>query len=253
MTTYNRTLRRQFSPTHEPVFKNILVSGCSFTWNNGNEHIVTWPFYLRDLANIQDVEDCSQAGAGCEHIFNSIVYEVENNPNVNPASTLIMVMWSGLSRHDVIATRDVIGNFNGAQTYQFDETFSTFSIFARPIGNNPLADLCRDYWKIVDFNAQILASTIKIVTLKHFLESKGFKFVFLSWKPIQDEMSLIPSSALTQEAIGSIAPITSLDTYAGNTDQRIPDDEHPSPNGHLGWTREHLMPYLESQGFIKPI
>jgi len=253
MIAHTRNISRIFSQTYKSDFKNLLVSGCSYVWNNSEEHACTWPYYLRDLSGFDKVLDCSQSGAGSNHIFNSIVYETETNHDVNPKSTLIIVMWSGLSRHDIIATRAVTSKWHQMSNYNFDEQYSTFSIFANSKGNDSISALCRDYWKIVDFKSQILESAIKILTLKYFLKSKGFNSVFLSWKPIIEDLSLIEPSPMIEKVIECIDSVVDLDTYAETTKQRIPNDGHPTPDAHLQWTKEHLLPYLSSQKILLPL
>jgi hypothetical protein len=229
----------------------LLVSGCSFTWNNSEEHICSWPYYLRDIAGFDRVFDCSQSGAGSNHIFNSIINEIETNTEVSPEDTLIVIMWSGLTRTDVISTTDITKPWHFMSNYHFDDEFSTLSIFNNVTGNTPLDDLCRQYKRLVGFDAQIYESLLKIIALDAYLKQKDFKYVFLSWKDPDTDTEHINSS-LVNIVDSLLDPVRYLDDYA-KSNQLQETDGHPTPNGYLRWTREYLIPYLVDRAICTPI
>jgi len=237
-----RNLKKVFTQTHQVKFKKILVSGCSFTYNNSDTDICTWPYYLKDLAGVETILDTSQSGAGCNHIFNSVIYECETNPLVKTDDTLIIVMWSGLSRTDMIAERTVTKDWHSMSNYCFDNQFSTLSIFNSVDGNSPIDDLCKKYKKIISLDAQIIESLIKIQALKHYLISKGFNHVFLSW--------MDPSVELQHTDTAMTMPLDQVPYLYEFVEQMrmLASDGHPSPDGHLHWVKKCLLPYLSVCG-----
>lgn len=250
MTVYSRSLAQQFTSTHTTQFKNLLVSGCSFTYNNSDKDICSWPYYLRDLAGFDAVLDCSQSGAGSNHIFNSIINEIEINSDVNVNNTLVIIMWSGLTRTDVIAEQDITKPWHSMSNYNFDGQYATLSLFNGADGATPLDQLCRQYRKLVSADAQIYESLIKIVALKTYLDQKGFRSVITSWKDPRPEIkNTTINPAIINSAMSTITAVKYLDSYAVLKNLREPDG-HPSPDGYLGWTREHLLPYLELIGHV---
>ena len=241
MTALVRSIPRSFTATHQTKFKNLLVSGCSFTFNNSADIACSWPYYLRDIANFDEVYDCSQSGAGSNHIFNSVVNEIETNPDINPDNTLVICMWSGLTRTDTIATRDITKPWHHMSNYDFDNKFSTLSILNQPQGNSPVADMCKQYKKVVDVNAQIYESCLKIIALDAYLKYTGFNSVFTSWKDPNPDLQLI--SEIKDLAWNKFDKIHFLGDYA-KANTLLEPDGHPTPNGYLAWTREHLVPFL---------
>jgi hypothetical protein len=237
-----RHLKKTFATTHQTKFKKILVSGCSFTYNNSETDICTWPYYLKDLTGIETVFDASQSGAGSNHIFNSIVYECETNSLINADDTLIIVMWSGLSRTDVVAKRLVTDHWHSMSNYCFDEQFATLSIFNSVEGNTYIDDLCKKYKKIISPDAQIIESLIKIQALKQYLISKKFNHVFLSWMDPAIELKHI-NTTMTMP----LDQVPYLYEFAEQK-QMLETDSHPSPDGHLQWVKECLLPYLSVCG-----
>jgi len=252
MTAKIRKLNKQFTTTHKTKFKNLLVSGCSFVYNNSEEYLCTWPYYLRDHAEFEEVYDCSQSGAGGNHIFNSTINEIETNNNIDNNNTLIIIMWSGLNRTDVVAERSITRPWHFMSNYDFDDQYSTLSIFniGGFDGSTQIDKLCRQYKKLVSVDAQVYESLLKIIALKAYLDQKGFKSVITSWKDPRLELEKTTiSQTIVDSALSTLNEIEYLDSHA--TLKKLKErDGHPSPDGHLTWTREHLLPYLESTNFV---
>jgi hypothetical protein len=243
MTAKIRNIKKCFQQTHQSQFKNLLVSGCSFTYNNSEVHACSWPYYLRDLAGFDQVYDGSQSGAGNNHIFNSVVNEIESNKNISSESTLVIVMWSGLTRTDVIATSKLTKPWHFMSNYHFDDKFSTLSISDVDKKTTDLETLCYYYRRLIDSDAQVYESMLKITALYHYLKNKNFSFVFLNYMNPTNELSFL-NSPLVNTVKTLIDPVLHLGTYASETKKLEYNDGHPSPDGYLDWTREHLIPYL---------
>lgn len=251
MTAQLRKLARQFTTTHNTQFKNLLVSGCSLTYNNSDKYICSWPYYLRDLAGFDEVYDCSQSGAGSNHIFNSIINEIETNPDINANNTLVVIMWTGLTRTDVIAEQEITSPWHFMSNYHFDDRYATLSLFNGVDGMSSLAQLCRRYKKLVSSDAQVYESLIKIIALKAYLDQKGFKLFMVSWQDLMpDFKNATIKQSIIESALSTLNNIPYLYWYAESKKQIEPNDGHPTPNGYLGWTREHLLPGLESVGYV---
>jgi len=252
MSAKIRNIDKQFGSTHQTRFSNLLVSGCSFTWNNSEQHVCSWPYYLRDISGFDQVIDCSQSGAGTNHIFNSVVNELETNSNLNKDNTLVVIMWSGLSRTDVVATQDITRPWHHMSNYNFDQRFATLTIWNNATGREPLSVLCQQYKRLIDTDAQIYESLLKILALECYLKQKAFDFVFTSWMDPTPELDRIdsPLTSRVGDLLSALTPY--LNEYAEQTQQKE-SDGHPTPDGYLSWTRQCLIPYLESQSLIHPI
>jgi len=236
--------------THTCRYDNLLVSGCSFTFNNHNEEICTWPYFLQEYANL-NVLDCSQSGAGSNHIFNSIVNEIESNKTITNQNTLVVIMWSGLTRTDVIATNEITKDWHFMSNYNFNDVYSTLSIFNDTDDRSLLGDLCRDYKKLVTFDAQVYESLLKVIALKNYLENKNFDFVFVNWMDQTEDLNLVDTS-LVNKFNECIVNIKSLDNYALENNIQE-EDGHPKPIAHKEWTEKYLIPLLVNKCYLKDI
>ncbi len=251
MVAKTRPLVQAWNPEYRAdnvsLFPNLLVSGCSFTDNISMTESVTWPWYLKTLFDFTAVYDCSQSGAGNNHIFNSIINEIETNANINSHNTLTVVMWSSWSRADVIGSSEVTKNIHSVSNYQFSDNFCTLSLYRQPRDTKSEEEkLCAQYARVVDPEAQVYESCLKIIALKNYLENKKMPYVFCSWKKLEAEYSFVKDQAvqyLAQQISNHMAPIISLDEYATGRNLRAPDG-HPDTEAHLRWSRHVLMPYI---------
>ena len=226
----------------------LLVAGCSYTWNNSEEHACTWPYYLQDALEFQQVLDCSQSGSGPDLLFNSIINEVLVNKNISADDTLISVMWSDLERTDVITSfDDKVKHYHNMSLYAFNDQYCNLSLFAGI--DNPVDDyskLSLLYKKTIPFPAQAYQSLFKIIALGALLDHMKFNYVFMTWKPIDKQYLLenhIPENII-DTALSLMVPIKTVDEYADQLDMRIPNDGHPSAECHIHWTKTHLVPGL---------
>lgn len=237
--SYKRNLNRAFDATHICKLPNLLVSGCSFTYNNSNEHVCSWPYYLRDLFDFDKVFDCSQSGAGSNHIFNSVINEIENDKYITCENTLVVIAWSGLTRTDVIASSEITKPWHHMSNYDFNDKFSTLSIFNLTKGKTDLDNLCKMYKTYIDVEAQILESAFKIIALKNYLENKKMKHVFVQYQDLTDEINYLEPLVKSQ-TLKCFDNIESIGSYS----KEFESDGHPTPNGYLAWTKDCLIPHL---------
>lgn len=245
-----RTIARQFEPVAATQYRNLLVSGCSYTWNNSETDICTWPYYLRDLAGFDQVLDCSQAGSGFGHTFNSVIHEIETNTAVSADDTFVIIMWSGPERVDITCDSAVVRTWSNMETQQLGTALTSLSLFnSAPswltrIGSD-IESLRKQYHTVIDSSAQLFDSHIQITALEHYLQNLGFRSVFLNWDSDRNTAPVTLGRTRVD-----FAPVPTLGHYATVNQLRIPGDGHPSPDAHLAWTRSVLLPYLTENNLI---
>lgn len=237
--TIRQNIKRAFTPILQTKFDNLIVSGCSYTYNNSNEHVVTWPYYLKDLANFNDVFDLSQQSGGTTHIFNSVINEVELG-TVKP-NDLLIVMWTELSRTDIMI--DVDSWFFNFSPYHFDSKYVSKRLNSSNFGTKgPYSDLCKHYHKLVPIGAQVYDSCLKINALDGYLKHKKINYVFLSAWDLFQGLENFSNQDLINATREKFPLVQSLDDFTEN-DREV--DGHPSVEAHLNWTKQILIPYLQ--------
>jgi hypothetical protein len=245
----HRNIASQFDPIHNFGFKNLIVSGCSFTYNNHNTASVTWPYYLRDLGGFEFVIDCSMFGAGNNHICDSLIWTLESN-TVDPKESLVVVMWSGNDRDDYICPGSNI--VFKSWMFEYSDTVMsgiTGGSHAEAKGNTITG--LKDFAQTKNLESRAIENFLCILKLYSYLKSHNYAFVFLDYRdralPARDVdfdiRKYLPKS-VANRLQNMITKVEDIYTYALKRNLLWEDDFHPSPDGHLAWTKQILIPEL---------
>jgi len=248
-----RSFPKQFATETDLGYKNLLISGCSFTYNNSENSAVTWPYYLKDLAGIDQVYDCSLPGAGNYHICHSTIWTLETT-NLNPADTLVIVMWSSHNRDDAIISASSVNGFPMTFSYT-NSVVSGISGGNHPDskGNSQTRSI-KNMDQIKSIESRTVENYLYVSMLYHYLRQKQYKFLFLDYldrsipnREYDFEIRDYLSNDLELKYNSMIEyTVENLYRFAIKNDLLDTDDFHPSPNGHLSWTKQHLLPFLKS-------
>jgi len=244
-------IKKQFDIIHDFGIKNLIVSGCSFTYNNHNTSAVAWPYYFRDIGGFEQVLDTSMPGAGNQHIANSLQWAIEID-QPDPADSLVIVMWSGNDRDDYICP---IENDNNNYPFTFNYSNKVVSgITGGLLGcGNTLKGLV-DLGKTKSLESRAIENYLIISSLYNFLQNKGYKFIFLDYLdrslPSRTKdfeiLPLLPSN-LAKNLKNMLTPNTN-DLYTWSLGRNYLSDDliHPTPDGHLNWAKKILLPISKS-------
>jgi hypothetical protein len=251
MLWQERSVNKQFATDHPLGVKNLIVSGCSFTFNNHLTEPVAWPYYLRDICGFEQVYDTSMPGAGNYHIASSLQWALELDP-VDPADSLVIVMWSGNDRDDYVAPDS---NGKGATDFEFRYTANCFSGQTGGSDESSRGNVREGLKNLAitkTYESRAVENFLYAVSLESYLKQKGYKFIFVEYMdrslPARsldfDIRTWLPPTQ-QQRYTAMFTPMTDPYAWALRTDQLWDDDYHPSPNGHLSWTREILIPRIK--------
>jgi hypothetical protein len=244
-------IKKQFDTVHNFDIKNLIVGGCSFTYNNHETSAVTWPYYLRDLGGFEQVLDCSLPGAGNSHIADSLQWALEVD-RPEPADSLVIVMWSGCDRDDYICPEENIKPYPFKFNYSRDVASGISGGLHAGADGNTNAGLS-ELAKTKTLESRAIENYLYINGLWHYLKNSGYQFVFLNFLDSNlpsrtshfDITKYLPTPVKDQYNLMFTKTID-LHTWALKNDQLISDDFHPSPDGHLDWTRKVLLPKLQT-------
>jgi len=244
-----RNIPKQVSTVYNFGIKKLIVSGCSYTYNQLENVADTWPYYLRDLGGFEQVLDSSLPGAGNSHISNSLIWGLEID-RPDPATSLVIVMWSGHDRDDYIVPKDYINE----HSYQFYYTQSVMSAINKAADNHSVQEELKTFALAKNNESRAVESYLNMVKTYQYLKSLNYRFLFLNFidtkNPVGGTNSFeirkyLPKSA-QQKYNSMITDI--MDPYHFSVRYNLLSDDnfHPNEYGQLRWTRSVLMPYLQT-------
>ena len=244
-----RNINKIFNVVQDLGYKNLIVGGCSFTYNNSDHDACTWPYYLRDYGNFQNVYDFSMVGGGNTHTFNAVIYGIEKNISILQDS-LIIIQIAGHDRDDYIIDPSEINDY--PFTYFYDSSSMVGITGGESISNFKRKDPIKEIKSMKNLENRSIENFIKISALNSYFLSLGASYMFFEYRdyalPGRDKnfdlkKYLPPVIVEKYQSIVTELPMNFYKFCVFN-DLLEDDDFHPSPEGHRLWTLEHLLPHL---------
>jgi|688.fasta_scaffold00324_28 hypothetical protein len=237
-------------------YKNLLVSGCSFTHNNYHTP-VSWANNLAHWAGL-NIHNLAIPGAGNTHIKNSIILWLEQH-KPNPKDLLIMVMWSGIERVDWI-TDPTLSNFKKAYQFTYDYSDCTELVVGGNWWANRQVSLVeqalKEYTKFQNNQSLALTSWLAMTQLTDYLRQRDYTFYYTAYQNLWcegDKTNQWINYGIELEKLNLIldnAPWLFFDhkhflgTWVKTHNHLWEDNLHPSHIGHELWCQEVLIPLL---------
>jgi len=230
----------------ESTYKNLVVSGCSFT-HNEHHTPVTWANTLAYWTGMS-IRNHAINGAGNSHIAMSLILDLEKT-QPDPSTTLILVMWSSLGRVDFISDRrsfEVMPRFY----YEYDN-FNQLAQLRR------LKGLQKNYISLQSDHSYVLKYWLNVQILTTYLKCRGYRLFYTSifdltdsiWGDIETKLREID---LTFDKSNWL--LFPRENYLGSWVKArglvAADGWHPTPESQESWTREVLVPKLQELGII---
>ncbi len=217
---------------------NLIVGGCSFTYNFSDTDSSAWPCYLRDRCGFKKLLDCSVPGAGNYHISSAVQWCIEEQ-DPDPSDTVVVVMWSGNNRDSVISKP-------GLETqYPWKYNYTDQAMFFQQDNLGHLKSK----------ESRAVENYLYVSSLYNYLQNRSIPFVFLDFidRAIPNRSNDVAVDSylpvkLQQRYRSMFAPVRNFYEYALRNDMLNADDFHPNNHCHLKWTDEVLVPYLVANG-----
>lgn len=256
-------LKKEIIPKHnfnciKPLgFKNLFVSGCSFTKKFTTElnHLLSWPEYLYALGGFENLYNCSMPGAGNFFILSSLIYEIQQN-NIDPNDSLVIVMLSGYDRDDVILEQKYLKNDYAKEMSQWTYNFTEKIGIGITGGSGPCSQgtIPENFStkKYKTMQSRAIENYIYINSIHSFLKCLNFNFIITNH--IDRHLPARDYSFVLEDMLDSVSKshlhhlidcdLKNFYAHCVQNNQLTSDDYHPAPDGHLSWTKEHLLPYI---------
>ncbi len=163
------------------MIENLLTSGCSFT--QGNK---TWACSISNHLDIPNLFNMGSSGAGNKYICSSVIDAIQYY-NLNPCNTLVLVMWSGPSRRDILVSGEywyLLSDY--LYKTKLNDTGDTYWVHSGGRSNSWLRHaevkkIFQHQYISVDPICDCKEALTHIVNLANFLENHGFVYRFMSY------------------------------------------------------------------------
>ena len=232
-------------------WRNLVVSGCSFTATANTTQATTWPWFLRDAGGFEQVQDLSVAGAGNQHIHHSVIWCLEQQPELTPADTFVAVMWAAYDRDDVIADPAAItDHYAGAQQAYSEHAGLLLTGGSGGTGNG-LKDLS-GLTESRNLTSRSIDTYIHMRSLEQYLRSRGFHYVFTEHMRPQTyyesgfdpSMYLAPPWTRCDVSAEFLRMTRQVVPQVGNYARTESDGFHLPAAAHKAWVQDVLLPVL---------
>jgi hypothetical protein len=246
------------------MIKNLVVSGCSFTQTPVG--YLNWSAYLRNTIPEVNYVNHGRSGAGNNYIADSMMkYLLKEKPD--PQETLIMVMWTGVTRFDFNISKDYYNLLEGWINKEHNQ--DTHYVCSTGIGGlwpPVLKPLFSSLYKATDYKALASNTLFQMCSLKNFLENCGYRYKFMSyvnyWNQPKDWYS--PNLDFSIGYYDGDDPLLSnlgnhwiwvnenkdcLYEFAKSRNMLQEDNFHPTPKAQELFFNEIIKPHIE--GYLK--
>lgn len=224
-------------------YKNLLVSGCSFTRDWGPNGLRSWPHFVQQHYNFDTVVNCALSGAGNKHIADSIVHQLEFEPDLTPLNTYVIVMWTGADRIDTMCD---VKHQTDREHYNYNDNIISMTTG----GSHRKEGVLGALYDVKNQDILALETFINITNTYHYLRSRGYKFKFLTWRNIN--LPAIDRGFDWQKHIDDpvdcsymFSDIATVYEYCLREEHMSEDDYHPTQQGYQLWVRDVLIKELD--------
>lgn len=180
------------------TFKNLVINGCSFTAEKSND---SWATYVNQKFNPDLYKNIARPGAGNFYIANSTI-DYLSNADLDPAETMVTVMWSGTGRKDIRISGEWYYHLKNQYFYRaksFSDNESEYYLFSGGLynswNNHPVIRKIFEWsYKISDPVTLCKDSLINIISLESYLRAHGYQYKFAGyvdcWSNLNESSSI---------------------------------------------------------------
>jgi hypothetical protein len=247
-------------------YKNLVVSGCSFTHEPDLGYPFSWANILSDWTGM-NIINLAIPGAGNNHIAKSIILFLEKN-KLPPEETFVLPMWSHPCRIDFITDRQ-LSNFKNSYPFTYDYDKYNELVLGGHWWNikspKPVHQMLIEYSKFQSEESLALNSWCNMNYLSNYLTAKKYFYYYTSYISYSyryqnnNEAVLFDYIDVLKKIGLKLNNSEWLDfddndyygDYCARNNFCDSDGFHPKyPQANEGWVAEILMPTLNHLGIL---
>jgi hypothetical protein len=159
-------------------------------------------------------------------------------------------MWSGNDRDDFICTKESLNDY--PMRYEYcDGVAEAISGGSSPISQGNIKFDWQSMRSQKNKQSRAIENYLEIRALRDFLDLQKYRYVFLNYLDTRlpsrtSDFSIdryLPKE-VRQEYLDMFLKAETIYQWALKKNMLLDDDLHPTPDAHLSWTREILIPAL---------
>lgn len=244
---------------------NLVVGGCSFTYNNE----FTWAGPIKNKHNATiNVGSCA---AGNSYIARSVIHELDKHKDV-----ALICQWSGIHRQSyyIDNSHPLYNDFKASQGHWPDwagdyhapetEAVANENFWIKTGGNNIAhsgsSSLIHDrfvkpYAKYFYSHEQALVETFEnILRVQYYCEAKNIKYLMFWWKKELDNYRLEKYSKTLYNKINLNNWLPNLGDWCVEHTNLLQQDldkgYHPTPDQHNKYAENVIIPAIDKFGLL---
>lgn len=241
------------------MIRNLVVSGCSFTKTFYKNE---WALCLVREFEIERHVNLAESAAGNYYIADSLQNYLRES-DLNPAETLVVVMWSGPCRVDLTVSDEYYKMLQ--YNYKKQVAGKNYIFSGGELGtwnlDRLIEPVCHQIYQTKNFNSLARDAITNIMQTKEFLSYHGYKFKFMSyvnyWKDdpgFVSDMDLsigYHEAALAEQVKSDLNWIWADDAYncfyefAKQRNLISDDGFHPNEQAHQEFAQGIIIPHLQ--------
>jgi len=182
------------------MIENLLINGCSFSAESDSYAVGPWGRHVARALNITEENywNYASGGAGNYFISNGTIEALEAH-RVDPSKTLVLIMWSGISRKDIRVSKKFFDSIDyyGAKWNIWNHPGAHY-VYSGGICNSwlhstpEIKNCFQDYYLNSDLESIGKDSLDCFRNLTMYLENKGYHYRFMCLHNFWDSKQLLP-------------------------------------------------------------
>jgi hypothetical protein len=257
-----------FKSARVGMIKNLVANGCSYTAEN--PQYVCWPQQTAEMLTIPHYHNLALGAAGNQYICFSTVEFLET-ANLDPNNTLVLVMWSGIGRKELLISDEWAEHLRASYNWvpqrnndishgKVDMSHYLFSggQAGSWIENSGVADIFYRLYRVSDEHTLCKESLLAFINLENYLKVHGYHYWFTSFLNLWNDDSLVSDHGEHRIKKENYALSVNFDFSKWAFTDQLKNGfgefallhnemiiDHPSGKAHQKFAKEIIVPLIE--------
>lgn len=182
------------------MIQNFIVNGCSYTTKD--LEYTCWADHVAEEMGFERYHNLALGAVGNHYISLSTI-EFLSSANLDPHKTIVMIMWSGVGRKDILISKENVSylragyNWVPQRNNQLGNSKDDVSYYLISGGqsgawlkNSTVSGYFHNLYKLVDERCMAKESLFNFLALENYLKVRGYRYFFTNFMNIWSAQKL---------------------------------------------------------------